>query len=239
LVTRDLCVLLPTINELQNIKILIPQLVKSFPNATILVVDDNSSDGTYKYIKFLQLNFPNIQIIERKSRRGIGSAHLEGMKYASKFGFDHLVTMDADLTHRVSDAILIYTELKNCDVVIGSRYLQKSNMKGWPLHRIILTHLGHLITRVFFGSKIDMSSGLRGYRIKALDLNILEKECPVNYDFFFVSVLVFKKYKLSISQVPATLNNRNYGRSKMTFILAIQGGMKVIIYAFRIVRIRK
>lgn len=239
MVNRDLCVLLPTINELQNIKVLIPQLVKTFPDATILVIDDNSNDGTYKYIELLQLNFPNIQLIMRKSRQGIGSAHLEGMKYASKLGFDYLITMDADLTHRIADAEMIYTELKNRDVVIGSRYLQKSNMNDWPLHRIILTHLGHLTTRIFFGSNIDMSSGLRGYRVKSLDLKLLEKECPVNYDFFFVSVLVFKKYKLSISQVPATLNNRTYGRSKMSFILTMQGSMKVLFYAFRLVRIHK
>lgn len=239
LVYRDLCILLPTINELENIKILIPQIVDLFPKATVIIVDDNSNDGTCDYVKILQHKFPNVQLIMRKSRQGIGSAHLEGIKYALKLGFKYLITMDADLTHRTTDAKLIFKELRTRDIVIGSRYLQKSNMKDWPLHRIVLTHLGHLITKIFFGSDLDMSSGLRGYRIEALDINSLKKNCPLNYDFFFVSVLVFKKCKLNISQVPATLNNRNFGRSKMSLYLALQGGAKMLLYAFRLVRIQK
>lgn len=234
----NLCVLLPTVNELRNLKILIPQLQETFPGATILVVDDGSNDGSKEYLAKLRYQSQQIQFVQRGSRLGIGSAHLTGMSYASRLGYTYLITMDADLTHRAEDAKSLFEKLDKYDVVIGSRYLQHSKIKNWNYLRLVMTWLGHIGTRMFFGTNIDMSSGLRGYKIKSVDVELLEKKCPSNYEFFFVSVLIFLKLKLTIFQVPVLLNTRGFGKSKMSIPLALRGGLTLLSYGLRLKRVK-
>ena len=236
--SSDLCVLLPTVNELPNLMTLLPQILETFPGASILVVDDGSNDGSREYLKNLQHNSKQIQLFLRPARLGIGSAHLTGIRYASSKGYTYLITMDADLTHRTEDAKLLFKELNNCDVVIGSRYLKNSKIEEWSYLRLIMTRLGHITTKIFFGTNIDMSSGLRGYKLKSIDVDLLEKNCPSNYDFFFVSILLFIHMNLNISSVPAVLNNRSFGKSKMSIRLALSGVLKLFLYGFRLKRVR-
>lgn len=235
--SSDLCVLLPTVNELPNLMTLLPQILETFPGASILVVDDGSNDGSREYLKNLQHNSKQIQLVLRPARLGIGSAHLTGIRYASSKGYTYLITMDADLTHRTEDAKLLFKELNNCDIVIGSRYLKNSKIEEWSYLRLIMTRLGHITTKIFFGTNIDMSSGLRGYKLKSIDVDLLEKNCPSNYDFFFVSILLFIHMNLNISSVPAVLNNRSFGKSKMSIPLALSGVLKLFLYGFRLRRV--
>lgn len=234
----NLCVLLPTVNELRNLKILIPQLQETFPRATILVVDDGSIDGSHEYLEKLKHQSQHIQFIQRGSRFGIGSAHLTGIKYASHLGYKYLITMDADLTHRAEDAKSLFEKLDKSDIVIGSRYLKHSKIENWSCLRLVMTRLGHISTKIFFGTNIDMSSGLRGYTLESIEVELLEKNCPSNYEFFFVSILIFLKLKLTISQVPAVLTTRGFGKSKMSPALALSGGLKLLSYGFRLKRVK-
>lgn len=229
--------LLPTVNELPNLMTLLPQILETFPGASILVVDDGSNDGSREYLKNLQHNSKQIQLVLRPARLGIGSAHLTGIRYASSKGYTYLITMDADLTHRTEDAKLLFKELNNCDIVIGSRYLKNSKIEEWSYLRLIMTRLGHITTKIFFGTNLDMSSGLRGYKLKSIDVDLLEKNCPSNYDFFFVSILLFIHMNLNISSVPAVLNNRSFGKSKMSIPLALSGVLKLFLYGFRLRRV--
>ena len=235
---ENLCIVLPTINECNNLRVLIPQLTDTFRQAAILVVDDNSCDGTQEYLRGLQEQLPNLQVIFRDFRGGIGSAHLVGLKHAIDFGYRYLITMDADMTHRVVDAQNLFSELVTKDIVVGSRYLNQSSIEGWPLFRVVMTRIGHKLTELFFGSDLDMSSGFRGYQLKAIDYGILNDLCPKNYDFFFVSILIFLKSDLKIFQVPVTLNNRNTGRSKMSLRLSLIGGGKLLLYGLRLKQIK-
>jgi len=218
---------------------LLPQILDTFPGATILVVDDGSNDGSREYLRNLQHHSKQIDLILRPARLGIGSAHLAGIKYATSKGYTYLITMDADLTHRTEDAKLLFRDLENSDIVIGSRYLKDSKIEDWSNLRLIMTCLGHITTKIFFGTNIDMSSGLRGYKLKSIDLDLLEKNCPSNYDFFFVSILLFIHMNLNISSVPAVLNNRSFGKSKMSIPLAISGVLKLLMYGFRLRRVSK
>lgn len=217
---------------------LLPQILETFPGASILVVDDASNDGSWEYLKNLQRNSSQIQLVLRPVRLGIGSAHLTGIKYAYSKGYTYLITMDADLTHRTEDAKLLFKELNHCDIVIGSRYLKNSKIEEWSYLRLIMTRLGHITTKIFFGTNIDMSSGLRGYKLKSIDVELLEKNCPPNYDFFFVSILLFIRMNLKISSVPAVLNNRSFGKSKMSIKLALSGVLKLFLYGFRLRRVK-
>ena len=234
----ELCIMLPTINELENLAILLPEIRKIFKTASILIVDDNSNDGTRYFLNSWKKQDPKLRVIFRNNRFGIGSAHMLGIERISNLGFKFLITMDADLTHKVADAKLIFDALLNSDVVIGSRYLGKSDIEGWAIHRLILTKIGHWMTQIFFFSNLDMSSGLRGYRLESIPIPLLNRNCPNNYEFFFVSTLVFLRSKLRISQVRVVLQERGSGKSKMSLKLALRGGSQLVLYGFRFKRIK-
>ena len=183
---KEVCILLPTVNELENLRILIPDLLESLKGVSVLVIDDGSTDGSLEYLTAIQVKYPEVRVVFRNVRLGIGSAHLLGLAEAKRANFRFLLTMDADLTHLVNDAKRVLYSMKNYDLVIGSRYLGQADIHGWSKQRIFLTHFGHQITSKFFGSEIDMSSGLRAYRLETLPLHKMNDNCPTNYEFFFI-----------------------------------------------------
>jgi dolichol-phosphate mannosyltransferase len=234
---NELCIFLPTLNENSNIRILIPEIRAQFKNAMILVVDDASTDGTREFLQFFMQQDKNMRIILRNQRLGIGSAHILALHESRNLGFKYLLTMDADLTHTVSDALRIINKISNYDLVIGSRYLNDSNIHNWTLFRKALTFFGHFATKFFFSSNLDMSSGLRAYNLENLPLSYIDVNCPDNYEYFFTSVLIFMKCKLRIFQVGVSLNPRESGASKMSLRLMFTGVSKLFLYGLRIKRL--
>jgi dolichol-phosphate mannosyltransferase len=230
--------ILPVLNERLNLEVLIPRLQSNFPDINILIVDDNSSDGTVDFVSELQATTSKIHYIRRLDKRGIGDAHLAGISQGIKDDFDFIITMDADLTHRVEDIDLFMGAGPEFDLVIGSRYLNDSNMLGWSIFRRLLTKGGHLATWVAFQSKLDMSSGMRRYRTDRLPLNLMERNCPPDYAFFFVSAVLFKALRREITQVPIVLNSRNSGHSKMSPVLVWKGLSLLFLFGLRIKRIK-
>jgi len=232
-----LAILLPTLNEYDNLRILYPQVRKAFPSATIIIVDDNSIDETRSYLSQMQKHDALLHTILRPYRMGIGSAHMEGLSFAIARDLDFVLTMDADQTHRVEDALALVKAGSAHDLVIGSRYMNSGSITGWSLSRLILTHLGHFATSIFFGSKLDMSSGLRVYRTKAIPFSNMEKNCPSDYEYFFTSAILYLRLNLRIVEVPVKLNERGFGKSKMTLSLMKRGTTRLFLYGFRIKRI--
>ena len=232
------CIAIPTINELNNIRILIPSIRRVFPFSFIIIIDDASTDGTNEYLDKLMLIDSNIYAVYRKQRLGIGSAHIASMEFASNKGFEFLITMDGDLTHSPYDAYKLIESVQNNDLVIGSRYLGKDDIQGWNWFRVILTRGSHLLTKLLFQTDIDMSSGLRAYRVSEIPLKTIQANCPANYDFFFTSALVFIKRELRIDQVRVILENRASGKSKMNISLILSGIAKLLAYGLRIKRIK-
>ena len=162
---------------------------------------------------------------------------MNGMRLALSHPVRFILTMDSDLTHRLEDVMSLYEARDSGDVVIGSRYLPSSAINDWSLFRRFLTNSGHLVTRLFFGSSYDMSSGLRIYKADMLPFKRLQEVCPQNYAFFFVSVLVFRKLRLRIEQVPVILESRASGGSKMSIKLMVKGVGLLILYGFRVRRV--
>lgn len=234
------CIALPTVNEYENIRVLIPQLREMYQNTRILVIDDNSRDRTREYLEKLKLTDENIETIYRNQRIGIGSAHIAAMKYALASKTEFLITMDADLTHDPLDVFKLLSVIQehNDDVVIGSRYLGRGDIRGWSKFRFILTHLGHLMTKLFFKSDLDMSSGLRAYRVNKIPIEAIHLNCPPNYEFFFISTLVFLKNKMQISQVRVQLSRRGEGKSKMSIELMGRGLKQLLLFGMRLKRIQ-
>jgi len=229
---------LPTLNELKNLEILIPQIMESIQDLDLLIIDDGSTDGSQAYLKSLVGNFDSIQFINRGGKLGIGSAHMSGLSYAREKLYKYVVTMDADQTHRVADLGTLLVSRKSLEsMVIGSRYVSGGGVVGWSLFRNLLTRAGHLVTFIFFFSKLDMSSGMRLYRTSDIPIELLKREAPINYDFFFISVLIYKKLGLKINQIPILLDPRGHGNSKMSLGLMARGIFRLFKIGLRFSRI--
>jgi dolichol-phosphate mannosyltransferase len=213
--SRDVCVVVPTLNEVGTIKNLCLGIYAVIPECTILIVDDGSTDGTLTEINFLTNNDYNLKVVSRPKRLGIGSAHKEGIRKAVELGFKIVVTMDADLTHDPKDIRRLLDELDRTSIVIGSRFLPGGGLKDWALSRKVLTHFGHFLTRHFIGCTFDASTAFRAYHLDTEITKMIEKTSSNSYSFFLESLALFENSQIAISEIPVVLPNRTYGHSKM------------------------
>jgi dolichol-phosphate mannosyltransferase len=234
---NSLSIVLPTLNELENLRVLYPEIRASFPQAHVIIVDDASSDGTKAYLDSLVQQDKNLHVLFRAGKLGIGSAHLDGLEMARRIQSEYVLTMDADRTHRVVDIRLLWQARDTASLLVGSRYLRGSQIVGWSKFRLFLTYAGHIVTSIFFGTAIDMSSGLRLYNIEKIPFDNLLHNCPHDYEFFFSSILVYRKMGMTIFQVPVVLEKRGAGNSKMTLGLMRRGVVRLFIYGLRLRRI--
>lgn len=208
-------VIIPTYNEKNNIKKLIEILKKN--NLHILVVDDNSPDNTAKQVKDLATKFDNIYLLERSSKKGLGSAYREGFSYALDKGYEYLIQMDADFSHTVEDLINMIEHSSNADLVIGSRYIMGGETIGWKKSRELLSKTANFYSRFLCGYKIyDSTSGFRIYSSKALVVNNYQKTKSDGYGFQIE--MTFRSFvkDLKIIEVPIKFHERREGKSKMS-----------------------
>lgn len=211
-------IIIPTYNEKKNIKILIGKIIKLYnSNFNILVVDDNSPDGTIEQVKLLKKKYSFINFISRKKKLGIGSAHKVAIKYAHKKKFDIIITMDADGTHNPIYIKKFLKEIKYNDLITTNRFLMKNSLSEWPIYRKILTIFRHQLIKFVLNLPIDSSGAFRCYNMKRIKINDILKAKDNGYSFFWESIffLYHKKYK--IYEVPIKLPFRTIGSSKMEF----------------------
>jgi dolichol-phosphate mannosyltransferase len=222
-------VFIPTYNEVGNIGLLLEEISDTTHKFDILVIDDSSSDGTYDEAKNTKLE--NLTIIVRKNKTGIGSAHRDAIQYAVSNRYTNLVTMDGDGTHRPADLFRLIEAAQRSteDIIIGSRFIKRNSINDWPKSRIILTYLGHLVTKFGLGLKFDCSSGFRAYKINEHLLRITESLEANQYDFFFKSIFKFNQAKLKIAEIDIVLEPRGAGNSKMTVKNAIYSVTELFI----------
>lgn len=211
------CVVIPTLNEAGTIEQLCVGIQKSLVDCHILIIDDNSTDGTVEIVQSLIRNNSNIQIIVRATRMGIGSAHKLGITEASRNGFRIVATMDADLTHDPSDLPILLDGLEHSELVVGSRFVEGGGLDNWSLDRRILTHVGHIATQVLLQFDYDSSSGFRAYKLTSKVLSAVDRTPSSSYAFFPQSIAIANHIGVQITQVPVVLPSRTYGHSKMRF----------------------
>ena len=212
---NELLIIIPTYNEKGNVENIYKDITTLGIPLDILFIDDNSPDGTGEVLDNLVSSHDNISVIHRKSKLGIGSAHLEGVNYAYRENYQILITMDCDYTHHPLDIPRFLELSKGIDVVVGSRFLQPNSIKGWGFIRIFLTHFGHLLTRHMLNIPFDASGAFRLYNIKNINLDLFNMVESKGYAFFFESLYLFLRRNLIIKEVSITLHKRHYGRSKM------------------------
>jgi dolichol-phosphate mannosyltransferase len=213
-------VVIPVINEYENLKILLPKILEQYSNVDLLVIDDSSTDSTSSLVQEIQRKFNDRMLyVLNKESLGIGGAHLQGMRFASQNNYELIVTMDGDLTHDPSDIErFIHKMIENpqTDLIIGSRFLRKSRINNWPFSRILLTYAGHLFTLVILQMREDLSSGFRIYRVKTIPRHLLSERAHIGYEFFALSAYLYKLSNKKISEIDVILNPRGKGNSKLT-----------------------
>jgi len=216
---NNVLVIIPTYNEGENIIKIIDSIFTIHQDINILVVDDNSPDGTSGKVNQVISNFKNkLNIITRKSKMGLGTAYLEGFRWAINKNFKYIISMDADFSHNPNDIRRLYDscENENNDVSIGSRYIKGINVVNWPLQRIILSYFASLYVRLITGMKImDPTSGFVCYSVKSLQkLNLSD----IKFNgYAFQIEMKFKLFlkKLVLTEIPIIFTDRKFGKSKL------------------------
>jgi dolichol-phosphate mannosyltransferase len=210
-------VIIPTYNEMDNIKRLIPDILQRYGNIDVLVVDDNSPDGTGNYVASLGESNPRIKIIQREKKLGLGTAYITGFKYAIQNKYDFVFEMDADFSHDPGEIENFLSAIENNDLVLGSRYLTGVNVINWPMRRLILSYFANFYTRFITGLPIhDATGGFKCFRREVLEAINLDKIKSNGYAFQIE--MTFKAWKkgFRIKEISIIFVDRVKGKSKMS-----------------------
>ena len=208
-------IIIPIINERENIKILFNKLTEINIEFDLLFIDDNSNDGSQEVIKDLVKKNQNIYYIFRPKKMGIGSAHKDGLIWSYKKNYKIIITMDGDRTHNPKYIKHLVEELKNFDIVITNRFLEKNSLEGWPLFRIFLTKLRHLVISLLLSMPYDSSGAYRCINCRRVSLPDIILAKNDSYAYFWESIFILHKKKYRITQIPVQLPYRKIGSSKM------------------------
>jgi dolichol-phosphate mannosyltransferase len=209
---------LATYNELDNLPGLVAVLHNELPEAQVLVVDDNSPDGTGMWCREFAEREPWFTCIERPGKLGLGSALALLMQTAVERGATHLVTLDADWSHPPDQLPAMLKAAESADVVIGSRYVPGGNIIGWPMQRRIMSRIVNSASRVILGLDIgDLSGNYRVYSTRLLATLPWEEINAVGYAFIEQVLWHLKRAGATFAEVPITFTNRTRGKSKITW----------------------
>ena len=210
-------IIIPTYNELENLPRLIPEVLSKDNGIDILIVDDNSPDGTAAFVENEMKNNNRIHLIKRPSKQGLGTAYIAGFKYAIQNGYDFVFEMDADFSHDPKEIPRFLDEIKNSDVILGSRYINGVNVINWPMRRLLLSSFANLYTRFITGMPVhDATGGYKCFRRKVLEAINLEKVTSNGYAFQIE--MSFKAWKkgFKLKEIPIIFVDRVKGKSKMS-----------------------
>jgi dolichol-phosphate mannosyltransferase len=213
---RNPLVFIPTYNERDNVVLLCEEIRSLGADLDILFMDDNSPDGTGQVLEDLARQYPNVRVLHRSGKLGVGSAHFDGITWAYEQGYQQLITMDCDFTHPPRNIVDLLREADRADVVVGSRYLSKGSLAGWNFVRKLLTWTGHALTRVLLGMSYDATGALRLYRLDRIPRQTFGLVSSKGYSFFFESLYILHFNRFRIKEIPISLPPRTYGHSKMT-----------------------
>lgn len=210
-------VVIPTYNERDNIVRLAGEILKQHPSLRILFVDDNSPDGTGMLADELAAADERINVIHRPGKLGLGSAYRTGFRAALKMGADYVIEMDADFSHDPGVLPVFLETITECDLVIGSRYLNGVSVVNWPIRRLILSYFASVYTRFVTGLRImDCTSGFKCFRRAALEAIDLDNVRSDGYSFQIEMNYLCMEKGFKLIEVPIIFIDRHAGSSKMS-----------------------
>ena len=207
----------PTYNEVKNIQSLVEQIFELDPSYHLLIIDDNSPDGTAEKVRELKSLFDNLHLEERPNKAGLGTAYKFGFNWALKNGYDAVVQMDADLSHDPNDVPRLISQLKHHDLIIGSRYVEGVSVVNWPIRRLILSYGANIYSSFITGMPInDGTGGFKAWSSSILQRIELKKVKSQGYSFQIE--MNFRAWRLGarIKEEPIIFVDRTIGESKMS-----------------------
>jgi dolichol-phosphate mannosyltransferase len=216
----DSLVIIPTYKEKDNIERIIRKVFSLQKDFHVLIIEDNSPDGTADIVRSLMREFhERLFMEERKGKLGLGTAYIHGFKWALDHGYDFIFEMDADFSHNPDDLLRLYDAAKNkgADVVIGSRYITGVNVVNWPMGRVLMSYYASAYVRFVTRMKIrDTTAGFKCYTRKVLKTINLDKIRFTGYAFQIEMKFTAWKLGFNILEIPITFTDRTVGESKMS-----------------------
>ncbi|OHD53665.1 MAG: dolichyl-phosphate beta-D-mannosyltransferase [Spirochaetes bacterium GWF1_51_8] len=211
-------VIIPTYNELENVPLIVPEILKQDKELDVLIVDDGSPDGTGAKVKEMMTKNKRLHILEREKKSGLGRAYIAGFRWSLENGYDYVIEMDADFSHDPNELHLLIEAMRNGrDAVFGSRYIGGVRVLNWDMKRLILSAMGNSYARFATGVKLtDLTGGYNLYTRKVLEGLNLDRITSNGYSFQIEmkSKSVFKKF--SVEEVPIIFRDRSHGSTKMS-----------------------
>jgi len=226
-------VIIPTYNEAQSVFITLEKLQALVPGVDVLIVDDSSPDGTAQLVKEFSQNNPRVSLLERPAKQGLGPAYLSGFEYAFENGYEYIVEMDADGSHRPEDLSLLLSKAQDFDLVIGSRWIKGGGVSNWSKARQLISKVGNSYARFMLGTKLrDMTSGFRVFEASFLKKLIRQEVSSAGYSFQVE--IAYRASKLgNVHEVPITFVERDLGKSKMTLAIVLEALTKVTFWGLK------
>lgn len=236
--TKNL-VTIPTYKEKENIEAIINAVFALPRGFEILIIDDNSPDGTADIVKNIQKKYPEkLHMIERPGKLGLGTAYITGFKWGLEHRYDYIFEMDADFSHPPADLINLHDAcvVQGADLAIGSRYISGVNVVNWPMGRVLMSYFASVYVRFITGMKImDTTAGFKCYSRKVLETIDLDNIKLKGYSFQIEMKFTTWKYGFKIIEVPIIFTDRKQGSSKMSggiFNEAVWGVIKMKIGSY-------
>jgi dolichol-phosphate mannosyltransferase len=211
-------VVIPTYNERENLPNIVPLVLEQDPRLEVLVIDDNSPDGTGELADALAAASPRVHVVHRSAKQGLGTAYRAGFRWAIEQGYDYVFEMDADFSHDPRHLPKFLAEIQDADLVIGSRYLNRRvTVINWPMSRLMLSYFANVYARWVTGLKLwDSTGGYKCYRRRVLEGINLEQVRSNGYSFQIETSFRAWKRGFRIKEITITFSDRNVGRSKMS-----------------------
>jgi glycosyltransferase involved in cell wall biosynthesis len=221
-------VVMPTYNERENLSAMVKRIEASVPQADILVVDDNSPDGTGLLADRLASADPRVHVVHRKVKAGLGAAYIEGFEWAIARGFGVIVECDADGSHQPEELPRLLAALDDHDMVIGSRWVKGGVVIDWPVPRMVLSRGGSAYARAVLSLRQrDVTGGYRAFRSDALAAIDLARVTSQGYSFQIEMLWRASRAGLRIAEVPITFTERQFGVSKMRGMIVLEAMVRV------------
>ncbi|MDE7110704.1 MAG: polyprenol monophosphomannose synthase [Muribaculaceae bacterium] len=213
-------VIIPTYNERENVEAMIDTVMKLPLQTDLLIIDDNSPDGTAALVKKAMCIYPDrVHLLEREGKLGLGTAYITGFKYALAHGYDYVFEMDCDFSHNPADLQRLYDEcaLNGADLAVGSRYKSGVNVVNWPMGRVLMSYFASKYVRFITGMPVcDTTAGFVCYKadvLRAFDLDNIRFK---GYAFQIEMKFTAHKMNFKVAEVPIVFTNRVLGTSKMS-----------------------
>ncbi len=221
-------VIIPTFNELENIKMLLPALMQLHENFDVLVVDDSSPDGTATQVSLFRQTEPRVFLLVREQKNGLGKAYIAGFKWAIENYYDAVIEMDADFSHTPEDLLKILGALNQSPVVVGSRYVPGGKTVNWGFIRKLISKGGGVYSRLILGYPVkDWTGGFNGWHTGVLKDIGLDEIQSNGYSFQIELKYKAQKKGYPILEVPITFEDRRVGQSKMSLKIVLEAFYRV------------